>query len=119
MDTSTVARAHHNSVMEETTRTLWLAAAVVAVCAAALSSLSRRSQRGFRWWTVALWLNAAGLGLLVATPASALTSLLAQLLMLPWPVLTLVGLRRFHSRTPMPGNERTDAKHSRNLSSAN
>jgi diguanylate cyclase len=109
MDTFVVARAHHNSFMEETTRTLWLAAAVVAVCAAALSSLSRRSQRGFRWWTVALWLNAAGLGLLVATPASALTSLLAQLLMLPWPVLTLVGLRRFHSRTPMPGNERTDA----------
>ena len=108
MDTFNGVPEHHNASMEATPAALWLAAAVVAVCAAALRGMSRRSQRGFRWWIAGLWSNAAGLVLLVGLPASAPAALLAQLLMLPWPVLTLVGLRRFHSRTPLPGSEHLD-----------
>ena len=42
----------------------WLCAATSAVAAGALSAfeLTQRSHRGFRWWTGALWLNAAGAG---------------------------------------------------------
>ena len=48
--------------MDALAPTLWLCTAMLVVAACALSAfdLSQRSYRGFRWWTGALWLNAAG-----------------------------------------------------------
>jgi diguanylate cyclase (GGDEF)-like protein len=87
-----------------------LCTAVLALAATALSAfdLGRgAAHRGFRWWTGALWLNAFASGLLALQPEGGNTALL-QLLLVPWPVLCLLGLRRFHARNPLPGNANRD-----------
>jgi diguanylate cyclase (GGDEF)-like protein len=88
------------------------AAVTVAAAAAALSSFGARHHAkvhhgGFTWWLAAIWLTALGtaLGALWPQPPG---QALATLLVLPWPLLTLVGLRRFQARQPMPGSERGD-----------
>ncbi len=80
---------------------LWLCAALLALTAAALTAFCMRQgrYRGWRWWAAALWLTAAGVAAAAAGKALALP---AALLLMQWPVLTLVGLRRFHARTPLP-----------------
>lgn len=88
----------------------WLCAAVAAVAAAALSLFDRtqRSHRGFGWWVGALWLNAAGaaaIGLLVSIDVAPPT---LQWVFAPWPLLCLLGLRRFHARGALPGSEFRD-----------
>ena len=88
----------------------WLCAAVAAVAAGALSLLDRtqRSHRGFGWWIGALWLNAAGaaaIGLLVSLHMAPPT---LQWVFAPWPLLSLLGLRRFHARDALPGSELQD-----------
>jgi diguanylate cyclase (GGDEF)-like protein len=90
--------------------TLLLATALLAVAAAALSGfgLTQRIYRGFRWWMGALWLNTAALALLSGVGLSGTGALFVQLLFVPWPILTLIGVRRFHSRTTLPGSERLD-----------
>jgi hypothetical protein len=60
-----------------------------------LFGIAQRVHRGFWWWAVAQWLVTLGL-LLCTIHGSALEILpLAGLLLLQWPVVTLVGLRRF------------------------
>jgi hypothetical protein len=87
-----------------------MCAAVTGVAAAALSLFTRsqRSHRGFGWWIGALWLNtaaAAAIGLLgwADVASTALPWLFA-----PWPLLSLLGLRRYHARDALPGSELQD-----------
>ncbi len=92
---------------------LWIAAATTAVTALALSVAGRRppAPRGWPLWCAALWLGSAGIALGaggIAFGAAALTLPLAQVLLLQWPILALVGLRRFHARIDWPGRERHD-----------
>jgi diguanylate cyclase (GGDEF)-like protein len=91
--------------------TLWLCTAVLVVTACALSAfdLTQRSYRGFQWWTGALWLNAAGAAAVALADATMSEALpLLQLVFVPWPLMCLVGLRRFHARFALPGSALAD-----------
>jgi diguanylate cyclase (GGDEF)-like protein len=89
--------------------TLLIASAALAVVTTCFTAFGLRQPRysGWGWWVLALWLGTlgAGLGGLVQTPAGAM---LSTPLLLQWPVLALVGLRRFHPRQALPGGERGD-----------
>ena len=88
---------------------LWLAAA--AICAAAASlmifGMPRRRYGGWPLWLTSLWAVAAGLAL-AATASGTAGAIGAELLLLQWPVVSLIGVRRFHARLPLPGSERND-----------
>ena len=90
---------------------MWLCAAVLAVAACALSAFElthRNSPRGFQWWTSALWLNAAGAGVIALLDATQAAPPQLQWVFVPWPLLSLLGLRRFHARIGLPGSDHTD-----------
>jgi len=91
--------------------------AAMAAAAASLTAFGRRQRRydGWRWWVVAMWLTTLGAALsaassvLLDTPgAGTAGAAAAGLLLMQWPVLTLIGLRRFHPRQALPGGERQD-----------
>lgn len=86
------------------------AALALAAAAAALTAfgLARRRQAGWAWWMAAIWLVVAGLLLRAWMPGAQSTPLAAPLLM-QWPLVTLIGLRRFFARQPWPGSEHSDA----------
>jgi diguanylate cyclase (GGDEF)-like protein len=86
-----------------------MAAMVLAVAALSLTAAGLRQPRyrGFEWWVAALWLTAGGAAGAMATPARS-GLLLCQGLLMQWPVLVLVGLRRFHARHELPLNEKAD-----------
>ena len=96
--------------MSGVTNGLWIAASANAVAALALSLLGRQQPvpRGWRLWQLALWLSTAGIALAAAVGLRAMLLPLSQLLMLQWPLLALVGMRRFHARIDWPGHERHD-----------
>jgi diguanylate cyclase len=98
------------SRMESLSPTLWLCTAMLVVSAAALSTchLTQRTYRGFRWWTFALWLNAVAAGAIALLDIAHPAIPLLQLLFVPWPLLCLLGLRRFHARLALPGNAQAD-----------
>lgn len=83
---------------------------MLLVVAGALSSydLTQRTYRGFQWWTCAMWLNAAGTGAIALTTGNPSAWPLLQLMLVPWPLLVLLGLRRFHARTGLPGSAPVD-----------
>jgi diguanylate cyclase len=87
-----------------------LASGVAGTTAAALSMYGspRRRYGGWLAWLTALWALAAGLAMASLAAPSALVVLAAELLLLQWPLLCLVGVRRFHARFRLPGNERID-----------
>ena len=92
---------------------LGFATAALVVAAASLTAFGRRQRRydGWRWWVVALWLTTLGAAVgatLGAAWDSSLAAAVASLLLMQWPVLALVGLRRFHPRQALPGSERQD-----------
>lgn len=87
---------------------LWIAACANAVAALALTLLGRQPQRGWRLWQTGAWLATAGIALLALAGQQPVLLALAQLLLLQWPMLALVGMRRFHARFDWPGNERHD-----------
>ena len=96
--------------MEAPSSMLWLCAAMLVLAASALSAfhLTQRSYRGFAWWICALWLNAAGSASIAwLGPAHAMAPTL-QLMFMPWPLLCVLGLRRFHARSGLVGSQRTD-----------
>ncbi|MED5618569.1 GGDEF domain-containing protein [Ideonella sp. BN130291] len=70
----------------------------------------QRVYRGYWWWVSAQWLSCAGValqaGLLPSSPAAVA---MMHALLLQWPVITLVGLRRFHARQPLPSPAWVDA----------
>jgi diguanylate cyclase (GGDEF)-like protein len=96
--------------MDSTAPTLWLCTAMLVVAAASLSAfdLTQRTYRGFRWWIGALWLNAAGASAIALVHPTHPALPLLQLTFLPWPLLSLLGLRRFHARLGLPGSARAD-----------
>ena len=98
------------SRMDALSQTLWLCTAVLVAAAAALSAIdqTQRSYRGFQWWVCALWLNAAGAGVIALLDASNAAPPMLQSLFVPWPLLCVLGLRRFHARTALPGSARAD-----------
>ena len=89
---------------------LVIAGAALAVAAMSLTAFGLRRQRyaGWHWWVAALWLTVLGtlLGALLPGRAGAV---LATPLLLQWPLVTLIGLRRFHARQEWPGRQGLDA----------
>jgi diguanylate cyclase (GGDEF)-like protein len=96
--------------MDPPATTLWLCTAMLVVAASALSAfdLTQRTYRGFQWWTGALWLNAAGAGAIALFDATHMVPPVLQLAFVPWPLLGLLGLRRFHARLGLPGSAHAD-----------
>ena len=96
--------------MNSLSPTLWLCTAMLVVAASALSAfdMTQRTYRGFQWWTCALWLNVAGAAAIVWLDAAHMTLPLLQLVFVPWPLLCLLGLRRFHARIALAGSARAD-----------
>jgi diguanylate cyclase (GGDEF)-like protein len=96
--------------MDAVAQTLWLCTAVLVVAASALSVVdhAQRGYRGFQWWVGALWLNAAGAGMIALLDASNDAPPMLQSLFVPWPLLCLLGLRYFHARSALPGSARLD-----------
>lgn len=90
--------------------TLFIAAAALAVAAASLTGFGLRRQRyrGWLWWVGAIWLTTLG-ALIAAGSRGALAQALASLLLMQWPVVTLIGLRQFHARHAIPGHAQVDA----------
>ena len=86
-----------------------LATAALVVAAAALTAFGRRQRRysGWHWWVATLWLTSLGTATAALDPGR-LAAAAAALLLTPWPVLTLIGLRRFHPRQALPGSQRQD-----------
>jgi diguanylate cyclase (GGDEF)-like protein len=95
--------------MDPLSQTLLLCTAVLAVAAAAVTAfaLTQRTYQGFRWWSMALWLN-TGAALLATLDPGNVGWVLAQWLFVCWPILGLLGLRRFHARLSLPGSARGD-----------
>ncbi|MGL6110084.1 MAG: diguanylate cyclase [Rubrivivax sp.] len=96
--------------MDPVSTVLLLCTAMLAVAAAALSTfqLTQRVYLGFQWWSCALWLNVAAAALVALLASSPAWAPLARLLFVPWPLLCLLGLRRFHARMKLPAGERAD-----------
>ncbi len=95
--------------MSSSTETLLLGTAALALAALALTGFGMRQKRypGFGVWVLALWLATAG-ALVGAVMGGRAGHLAAEVLMMQWPILALVGLRRFLPRQQMPGHERYD-----------
>lgn len=85
-------------------------AAALLLVAAALTAFGSRQRRydGWRWWIAACWSAAAGAAAAALLPEP-LARPVAGLLLLLWPLLALVGLRRFHPRQALHGHRRLDA----------
>jgi diguanylate cyclase (GGDEF)-like protein len=95
--------------MSSWTDVLMFATAALAVASATMTAAGLRRQRyaGWLWWVGAMWLTTAGtlLGALFPGPVG---GALAAPLLIQWPLITLVGLRRFQPRQAWPGSERND-----------
>ncbi len=85
------------------------AATALAAACLSLTAFGQRRQRyeGWQWWVRALWLALAGAVGAAALPGT-LMDVVASMLLLQWPLLTVVGLRRFYPRQLLPGHERWD-----------
>ena len=88
---------------------LIFASAALGAAATAMTAFGarRQSYAGWRFWVCAVWLTALGT-LLSALLPPRVAGLLATPLLLQWPLVTLIGLRRFHARQAWPGSERLD-----------
>lgn len=89
---------------------LALAAAMLAVSAISLTGFGLRRQRYRGWvsWVSSMWLATLGALLAAANDAPAAQTL-ASVLLMQWPIVTLLGLRRFHARQVLAGDVRLDA----------
>ncbi len=91
--------------------TLLLATAALLVVSASLTAFGlrqrQRSCQGWGLWVTSLWLAAAGAVAAAVLPAPVGPALATPLLM-QWPLMALVGLRRFNPRQPLPGSEVLD-----------
>jgi diguanylate cyclase (GGDEF)-like protein len=85
------------------------AALAMGVVAMVLFGATHRVYRGFWWWCAAQAMFLAGLGLQSGLPESAWALRASELLMLQWPVVLLIGMRRFHARSGLRGSAAHDA----------
>ncbi len=75
-----------------------IAALALAAGAMTVFGSTQRVYRGFWWWVAAQWLLVPGLAMqALREPYPALLPV-AHLLMLQWPILVLMGTRRFYAR---------------------
>ena len=79
---------------------LYVSVAMMATSAALMTLFGRtqRVYRGFWCWTAAQWLGTLGLVLHTFSNSNPELLPLANLLLLQWPVVTLLGVRRFYPR---------------------
>jgi diguanylate cyclase (GGDEF)-like protein len=85
--------------------TLVIATLATMVMSSALMTLfgaTQRIYRGFWWWTAAQWLGTAGIALQFLRDTHPWLLPLSNLLVMQWPIVTLIGLRRFYPRQPLP-----------------
>ena len=77
----------------------WICAALLALAALSLQYLGRRqaAQRGRRWWIAAVVVAALGSAGADCAPESSAAAV-ARALLGVWPLVALIGLRRFHAR---------------------
>ncbi len=95
--------------MQDGNDLLWLTTATLAVAGTALTAFGLvKRHRGWAFWVGSAWMATLGAGLGALFGRSALGSGLAQALLLQWPLLTFVGVRRFHARVEWPAIERID-----------
>src|SRR5688500_4728832 len=109
---SRAGRPKNRPAMNPGTQGLWLASSVVALAAAALWVIGLRAQRHRGWlhWLAALGCASGGVAVSATVPQQGLIALIpAQLLLLAWPLLTLIGVRRFHARIAWPTSTAVDA----------
>lgn len=91
--------------------TLMAVTVVVMLVVAVIMSLFGRTQhvyRGFWWWTAAQWLGSLGVALQLLRDTYPASLPLSIVLLLQWPITLLIGMRRFHSRSALPGSIRLD-----------
>ena len=84
--------------------TLLYASVAMMAISAALMTLFGRTQRvysGFWWWVGAQWLGTLGLMLQAFRDSYPAVLPLSNLLLLQWPITTLIGVRRFYPRHEM------------------
>ena len=88
---------------------LFAPAAVLVVAAASLAGVSMRQKRhrGFGFWVAGLALAALGAGL-CAAGQNTWVQLPGTLLLVQWPKLMLVRMRRLNARRDIPGHEQAD-----------
>ncbi|HMM85674.1 GGDEF domain-containing protein [Azohydromonas sp.] len=92
--------------------TLLLLSAGVAFATAlatTAASVGAPLARGAGWWLGGQWLVFAGLAVLTMTVGHDAAAVIGLVLLLPWPVLVLMGLRRFHARQRPRGHAAVDA----------
>lgn len=97
--------------MEMSAQSLWAASAATAAASASLTlfAVRRRRDQGWVWWLAAQWGVTLALLLVPAASGSRWAGLLAELMLLQWPLACLAGVRHFHGRLHMPGRLRVDA----------
>ena len=81
--------------MSGSTEIVIFAASTLAVASVSLSVFGERQKRydGWRWWMWAMWVTTLG-AVLAALWQGPVGAKVAGLLLMQWPVLTLIGLRR-------------------------
>ena len=85
--------------------TLIVAAIATMAMSSALMTLFGRTQRvyrGFWWWTAAQWMGTLGLALQLFRDSRPELLPLSNLLLMQWPIVTLIGVRRFYPRQVLP-----------------
>ena len=101
--------ADNHGTMSPVTEVPLFAAAALAAAAGSVTAFGLRRPRyaGWAWWVAALWLTTLGTAIGALAPGRYGDALAAPLLM-QWPLVTLIGLRRFNARLPWPGRAQTD-----------
>ena len=88
---------HLPTLVIATLATMFMSSALMTLFGA-----TQRVYRGFWWWTGAQWLGTAGVALQALRDTHPGLLPLSNLLVMQWPIVTLIGLRRFYPRQVLP-----------------
>ena len=97
-------------IMNLTLQVLWSLVVMLAVAALALTTVVAARQRyaGWSWWLGAIWAVSLGLAFVALGSPWHLVNVIAEWLLLQWPVAFLIGVRGFHARFQWPSKLRFD-----------